>query len=125
MQQLAPSGDPQRSQPLPGGAGGASGGSDPDQLRQYGIEDGVYLSDDRPGLMTKQGVRIQLLADLDLPAAGVLWDLGAGTGSVGLEALRLQPQLRLMAVERRSGGRRLIQANAGRAWGCSRQRCSR
>ena len=87
----------------------------PDQLPLFGIEDGVYLQhDDRPGLMTKREVRIQLLADLDLPAAGVLWDLGAGTGSVGLEALRLQPQLQLMAVERRSGGSRLIQANAQR-----------
>ena len=87
----------------------------PDQLPLFGIEDGVYLQhDDRPGLMTKREVRIQLLADLDLPAAGVLWDLGAGTGSVGLEALRLQPQLQLMAVERRSGGSRLIQANARR-----------
>jgi len=64
--------------------------------------------------MTKREVRIQLLAELELPAAGVLWDLGAGTGSVGLEALRLQPQLQLMAVERRSGGGRLIQANARR-----------
>ena len=81
----------------------------------FGIEDGIYLQhDDRPGLMTKREVRIQLLAELDLPAAGVLWDLGAGTGSVGLEALRLQPQLQLMAVERRSGGSKLIQANARR-----------
>ena len=87
----------------------------PDQLPLFGIEDGIYLQhDDRPGLMTKREVRIQLLAELDLPPTGVLWDLGAGTGSVGLEALRLQPQLQLMAVERRSGGGRLIHANARR-----------
>ena len=69
---------------------------------------------DHPGLMTKREVRIQLLAELDLPSAGVLWDLGAGTGSVGLEALRLQPELQLYAVERRSGAVPLIQANAER-----------
>ncbi len=87
----------------------------PDQLPLFGIEDGIYLQhDDRPGLMTKREVRIQLLAELDLPPTGVLWDLGGGTGSVGLEALRLQPQLQLMAVERRSGGGRLIHANARR-----------
>ena len=40
-------------------------------------------------------------------------DLGAGTGSVGLEALRLQPQLQLMAVERRRR-RPAVQANARR-----------
>ena len=64
--------------------------------------------------MTKREVRIQLLADLALPERGVLWDLGAGTGSVGLEALRLRPQLQLMAIERRSGGGALIRANAQR-----------
>jgi precorrin-6Y C5,15-methyltransferase (decarboxylating) len=64
--------------------------------------------------MTKREVRIQLLADLDLPKNGVLWDLGAGTGSVGLEALRLRPELQLFAVERRSGVVPLIQANAER-----------
>jgi precorrin-6Y C5,15-methyltransferase (decarboxylating) len=59
-------------------------------------------------------VRIQVLADLSLPATGVLWDLGAGTGSVGLEALRLRPALQLWALERRSGAVGLIQANAER-----------
>ena len=60
--------------------------------------------------MTKREVRIQLLAELALPPQGVLWDLGAGTGSVGLEALRLRPGLQLLAVERRAGGAQLINA---------------
>ena len=84
-------------------------------LPLFGLEDGLYLQHpDHPGLMTKREARIQLLADLDLPDQGVLWDLGAGTGSIGLEALRLRPQLRLLAVERRAGGAALIQANAER-----------
>lgn len=84
-------------------------------LPLFGIEDGLYLQhDDRPGLMTKREVRIQLLADLELPDRGVLWDLGAGTGSVGLEALRLRPGLQLLAIERRGGGAPLIEANAER-----------
>ena len=87
----------------------------PDSLPLFGLDDGVYLQHlDRPGLMTKREVRIQLLADLQLPLKGVLWDLGAGTGSVGLEALRLRPQLKLFAVEQRSGGGTLIEANARR-----------
>ena len=45
--------------------------------------------------MTKREIRIQILADLELPQEGVLWDLGAGVGSVGLEALRLRPKLKL------------------------------
>ena len=87
----------------------------PATLPLFGLDDGVYLQhSDHPGLMTKREVRVQLLAELALPAKGVLWDLGAGTGSVGLEALRLRPELQLLAVERRRGGAALIQANAQR-----------
>ena len=64
--------------------------------------------------MTKREVRVQLLADLELPERGVLWDIGAGVGSVGLEALRLRPGLALWAVERRPGAAALIGANADR-----------
>jgi len=85
------------------------------RLPLFGLDDGLFLQhSDRPGLMTKREVRIQLLAELELPAQGVLWDLGAGTGSVGLEALRLRPELKLLAIEKRGGGARLIQANAER-----------
>jgi precorrin-6Y C5,15-methyltransferase (decarboxylating) len=88
---------------------------DPASLPLFGIDDGLWLQHpDQPGLMTKREVRIQLLADLDLPAAGVLWDLGAGVGSVGLEALRLRPGLHLWAVERRAGAAALLAANAAR-----------
>ena len=88
---------------------------DPAALPLFGLDDGLWLQHpDRPGLITKREVRIQLLADLELPAEGVLWDLGAGVGSIGLEALRLRPQLQLWAVERRGGSAALIQANAER-----------
>ncbi|WP_415398765.1 precorrin-6y C5,15-methyltransferase (decarboxylating) subunit CbiE [Synechococcus sp. W4D4] len=87
----------------------------PESLPLLGIADGTYLQHpDRPGLMTKREVRIQLLADLDLPASGVLWDLGAGVGSIGLEALRLRPGLDLWALEQRGGSAALIRANAER-----------
>jgi precorrin-6Y C5,15-methyltransferase (decarboxylating) len=88
---------------------------DPASLPLFGLEDGLWLQhSDHPGLMTKREVRVQLLADLELPANGVLWDVGAGVGSVGLEALRLRPQLRLWALERRQGAAALIHANARR-----------
>lgn len=86
---------------------------DPNRLPLFGLEDGLWHQiSDHPGLMTKREVRIQLLAELDLPPTGVLWDVGAGVGSVGLEALRLRPGLQLWAVERRAGARALIQRNA-------------
>jgi precorrin-6B C5,15-methyltransferase / cobalt-precorrin-6B C5,C15-methyltransferase len=89
--------------------------ADPAALPLFGLDDGLFRQhDDRPGLMTKREVRIQLLADLELPEAGVLWDVGAGVGSVGLEALRLRPGLAGWFVEQRGGGAALIAANAAR-----------
>ena len=88
---------------------------DPACLPLFGLADGLWLQHaDHPGLMTKREVRIQLLADLALPQQGVLWDVGAGVGSVGLEALRLRPRLELWAVDRRPGSTALIEANAAR-----------
>ena len=87
----------------------------PESLPLFGLDDGLYLQhDDRPGLMTKREVRIQVLAELDLPESGVLWDVGAGVGSIGLEALRLRPGLELFALESRGGSAGLIAANAQR-----------
>jgi len=89
--------------------------AEPAGLPLFGLEDGLFLQlPDRPGLMTKREVRIQVLADLELPATGVLWDLGAGVGSIGLEALRLRPGLELWALEQRGGSASLIRANAER-----------
>ena len=99
--------------PLPAPSPRSRDGSD--LLPLFGLDDGLWLQHgDRPGLMTKREVRIQLLADLQLPAKGVLWDLGAGVGSVGLEALRLRPDLQLWALEQRGGGGAVIRANAER-----------
>ncbi|HBH74533.1 MAG TPA: bifunctional cobalt-precorrin-7 (C(5))-methyltransferase/cobalt-precorrin-6B (C(15))-methyltransferase [Synechococcales bacterium UBA10510] len=89
--------------------------ANPEDMPLFGLADGLWLQHaDRPGLMTKREVRVQLLADLELPARGVLWDLGAGVGSIGLEALRLRPSLELWALERRGGSAALIAANAER-----------
>ena len=89
--------------------------ADPTAVPLFGIPDGLWLQHpDRPGLMTKREVRVQLLADLRLPMSGVLWDVGAGVGSVGLEALRLRPALQLWALEQRGGSADLIRANAVR-----------
>ncbi len=84
-------------------------------LPLFGIEDGFYLTHkDRPSLITKREVRIQVLADLELPQTGVIWDIGAGAGTIGLEALRIRPKLKLLSIEKRLGGKELIIANAKR-----------
>jgi precorrin-6B C5,15-methyltransferase / cobalt-precorrin-6B C5,C15-methyltransferase len=74
-----------------------------------GLDDGPSLAwglpDDRfahrAGMITKAEVRAVALGKLALPAAGVLWDVGAGSGSVAIECARLAPGLRIYAVERR------------------------
>lgn len=55
----------------------------------------------RAGMITKAEVRAVALGKLCLPTAGVMWDVGAGSGSVSLECSRLAPGLRVFAVERR------------------------
>ena len=68
----------------------------------------------RDGMITKPEVRAAVLGRLDLPASGVLWDLGAGSGSVAIEAALAAPGLRVIAVERRADDAERIRANAAR-----------
>lgn len=51
------------------------------------------------GLITKNEVRAACLHRLRLPGHGILWDIGAGSGSLGLEAARLFPELEVFAIE--------------------------
>ncbi len=52
------------------------------------------------GLITKDEVRAVTIYKLRLPQKGVLWDIGAGSGSVSVEAARLSPDLKVFAVEK-------------------------
>jgi len=54
----------------------------------------------RAGMITKAEIRAVALGKLGLPSAGVLWDVGAGSGSVSAECCRLAPGLQVFAVER-------------------------
>lgn len=66
----------------------------------------------RGGMITKAEVRAVALGKLALPATGVLWDVGAGSGSVGIECARLRPGLRVVAVERAAEDAGRARANA-------------
>ena len=84
-------------------------------LPVLGIPDGAFLSfGDRPGLMTKRDVRVLALAELALQSGQILWDIGAGTGSVSVEAARLCPASTVYALEKTAAGFSLIQQNAER-----------
>ena len=66
----------------------------------------------RGGMVTKSEVRAVALGKLDLPARGVLWDVGAGSGSVAIECALLAPALRVFAIERRPDDAARIEDNA-------------
>ncbi|CAN5910945.1 hypothetical protein BH23ACT2_BH23ACT2_26970 [soil metagenome] len=66
----------------------------------------------RAGMITKPEVRSMVLGRLDLPDHGVLWDVGAGSGSVAVEAALAAPGLRVVAVERDPDAAAAITANA-------------
>jgi precorrin-6Y C5,15-methyltransferase (decarboxylating) len=52
------------------------------------------------GLITKDEVRAVSIHKLELPATGVLWDIGAGSGSISLEAACLSSRLNVIAIEK-------------------------
>jgi len=76
----------------------------------WGLPDDRYAH--RAGMITKAEVRAVALGKLTLPGAGVLWDIGAGSGSVALECARLAPGLRVFAVERRPDDAARLRENA-------------
>jgi precorrin-6Y C5,15-methyltransferase (decarboxylating) len=62
-----------------------------------GIDDEEFQTSKK--LITKQEVRAVTLAKLQLQDDLVLWDVGAGSGSVSIEASNLMPNGRIFAVE--------------------------
>ena len=63
------------------------------------------------GLITKDEVRAATLHRLRLPATGVFWDIGGGSGAVSLEAARLCPDLTIRTVEKKAEEQANIRAN--------------
>ena len=76
-----------------------------------GIPDELFIRGDVP--MTKQEVRAVALAKLRLTATDTVWDVGAGTGSVSIEAALVARAGSVWAVERNAAGVRLIRENVG------------
>jgi len=68
----------------------------------------------RNGMITKAEVRAVALGKLALPVSGVLWDVGAGSGSIAVECARLRPALHVIAVERTAEDADRIRSNAQR-----------
>ncbi|ACU96795.1 precorrin-6Y C5,15-methyltransferase (decarboxylating) [Saccharomonospora viridis] len=82
------------------GPGWAAGGILPDEAFEH------------TGQITKRDMRASALARL-APAPGqLLWDVGAGSGSIGVEWMRAHPTARCIAVESRPDRAALVRRNA-------------
>lgn len=65
----------------------------------YQHEDAFAKRVPKKGLITKREVRVLSLAAMGLRRNSVVWDVGAGSGSISIEAAMLAPQGRVYAIE--------------------------
>ncbi|NBW97768.1 MAG: precorrin-6y C5,15-methyltransferase (decarboxylating) subunit CbiE, partial [Planctomycetia bacterium] len=83
--------------------------------RLFGNPDECFLqSRPKRGLLTPAELRALALAELSLESNSVVWDVGAGSGSVSLEAARIAHTGTVHAIEMDPDDHRLITANAER-----------
>ncbi|CAM3861485.1 Precorrin-6Y C(5,15)-methyltransferase [decarboxylating] [Pseudomonas reidholzensis] len=73
-----------------------------------GLPDGAFRHD---GQLTKRDVRAITLARLAPQPGELLWDVGAGSGSIGIEWMRAHPSCRTLAIEADEGRQAFIEHN--------------
>ena len=76
--------------------------------RLAGLPDSAFKHD---GQLTKRDVRAITLARLAPTPGELLWDVGAGSGSIGIEWMRAHPSCRALAIEADAGRQQLIEHN--------------
>ncbi|NLT88481.1 MAG: precorrin-6y C5,15-methyltransferase (decarboxylating) subunit CbiE [Pseudomonas lactis] len=76
--------------------------------RLAGLPDSAFKHD---GQLTKRDVRAMTLARLAPMPGELLWDVGAGSGSIGIEWMRTHPSCRALAIEADTGRQGLIEHN--------------
>ena len=76
--------------------------------RLAGLPDSAFQHD---GQLTKRDVRAITLARLAPTPGELLWDVGAGSGSIGIEWMRAHPSCRALAIEADEGRQQLIEHN--------------
>lgn len=76
-----------------------------------GLPDDVYAHD---GQLTKRDVRASALSRLAPTPGQLLWDVGAGAGSIAIEWMRTDPRCRAVAIEADPERVERITQNAGR-----------
>lgn len=77
-----------------------------------GIEDDQFIRGSIP--MTKQEIRMVVLCKAKIASRDIVIDIGAGTGSLSIEAALLAPKGKIYAIEREAEGIELIKQNASK-----------
>ena len=81
-----------------------------------GILDAVFEKRTvREGMITKEEVRVLVLGKLALKPGMTLWDVGACTGSIAIEAKRICPSLSVWAIEKNKADIARLGRNARKA----------
>ena len=84
----------------------------PRRFRRFGNPDDVFAqSQPHSGLITQAEVRALALAQLDLQPTSVIWDIGAGSGAVAIEAAQIAERGTVYAIEQEAADYHLILAN--------------
>ncbi len=85
----------------------------PSRFRRFANPDEVFVqAKPRGELITQAEVRALALAEMDVQPASVVWDIGAGSGSLAIEAAQLAPLGMVYAIEKDLADYHLIVANA-------------
>jgi precorrin-6Y C5,15-methyltransferase (decarboxylating) len=83
------------------------------RFRVFGNPDDLFAqSRPKSGLITQAEVRAIALSQLDVQPGSIVWDVGAGSGSVAIEAARLAQPGKVFAIEQEAADYHLILANA-------------
>ncbi len=94
-------------------AGAADRPSQSHGKRLFGNPDDAFLqSRPKRGLLTPAEVRCMALAELDLGPSSVVWDVGAGSGSLAIEAAQISNHGKVFAIEMDVEDYHLIVENA-------------
>ena len=83
------------------------------QYKTPGIPDRLF--ERLPGIpLSKREVRVLIISSLKMKPDSVLWDIGAGTGTIPVEIGLLCPEGKIVAVERDEEVAKLIKRNCDR-----------
>lgn len=83
--------------------------------QQFGIADADFKGlDGRPNMITKMPIRLTTLHLLDVLNKNTLWDIGFCTGSISIEAKLKNPDLKVIAFEKRPECKAILKDNQKR-----------